>query len=152
MSHRFVQSIKWKALKFDKANFPDLGPTVISDQIFSHILKAPDDVKQNHLSHSLSLGSIKFQQEIFYDCEASHFHPISYAGCFFLCNFVIEIWAKKKRLKFLTSSCAGVFSVHSSIRSKSLLRRQNRFSFSLQIFYFRSTVYKILSCMHYKYI
>ena len=82
----------WKAFKFDKANFPDLGPTVISDQIFSHILKAPDDVKQNHLSHSLSLYSIKFQQEIFNDCEASHFHPIYYAGWFFLCNFVIGIW------------------------------------------------------------
>ena len=35
----------WKAFNFDKANFQDLGPTVISDQIFSHILKASDDVQ-----------------------------------------------------------------------------------------------------------
>ena len=65
--YHYVASVcpkhNWKTFKFDKANFPDLGPTVISDQIFSHILKAPDDVKQNHLSHSLSLYSIKFQQE-----------------------------------------------------------------------------------------
>ena len=48
-------------------------------------------------------------------------------------------------LKFLTSSCAGVFSVHSSIRSKSLLRRQNEFIKSLQIFYLVPSMYKSLS-------
>ena len=92
MSHRFVQSIIEKRSNLTKPIFPTWVLQSYLIRFSATSSKHQMMLKQNHLSHSLSLYSIKFQQEIFNDCEASHFHPIYYAGWFFLCNFVIGIW------------------------------------------------------------
>ena len=100
-----------KAIRFQSKS-SDLSPTIISDQIFSDTLKAWDDVWQleSNCWSSINHG-------IHYDLS-SYCHKVP--GL--LWPYCI-LWSFILVHNFFTSSCAGVFSVHSSIRSNNLLSR-----------------------------